>query len=63
MVSVCVFWFNNIVFGFLASPYTVVSLLQSPCPSSPLPGAFDRRALGAVIYLMAHTIPRITPAL
>lgn len=50
-------------FGFV---FSVVSLLQSLCPSPlspPLPGALDRWALGAVFDLMAHTVTRITPAI
>lgn len=43
--------------------FSVVSLLQSPLSLSliPLPGALDRWALGAVFYLMAHTVSGITP--
>lgn len=54
--------------GLWLHVFSVVSLLQSPLPlssitSSPLPGALDRWALGAVLYLMAHTVSRITPAI
>lgn len=63
-------WSDLIILGhgLWLSVFSVVSLLQSPLPlssitSSPLPGALDRWALGAVLYLMAHTVSRITPAI
>lgn len=55
--------FITLVHGLRLHVFSVVSLLQSPLSLCliPLPGALDRRALGAVLHLMAHTVSRITP--
>lgn len=37
--------------------------VRLPAPPAVLPGALDGRAFGAVFYLMAHTVCRITPAI
>lgn len=54
------------MFGFLSSPCSLFAsapLLLSSIPCSPLPGALDRWALGAVFYCMAHTVCGITAAI
>lgn len=54
------------MFGFLSSPCSLFAsapLPLSSIPCSPLPGALDRWALGAVFYWMAHTVCGITAAI
>lgn len=58
---VFILWSDLITLGHGLWLHVFCSFFAS-VPSVPLPGAFDR-SLGAVFYLMAHTVSRITSAI